>query len=916
MSLRFPIISTALAACLLLAAGCNLVGPNRSSDAELAHYKQVAKTVEHPQLNTPPSEHAYTPEPRTLARNPAPQQPQEWWDMSLEEAIQTAVARSSVLRDLGGTIVRTPETVRTILNPSQVASDPRFGMEAALSEFDATVASSVIAEKNDRMINNFVASGGTRFFQQDLINFQTQISKTGAAGTKMTLRGTSLYDFNNASFNRFPSVWDTIVEAEIRQPLWQGAGTRFNRLAGPNAVPGFYNGVLIARVNTDISVADFEIGLRDLVSNVENAYWDLYFAYRDLDARIQSRNAALESWKRIKILVESDQAGGQIEREAQSREQYFRYEEEVQNALAGTLQQATTNNNGASGGSFRGVGGVLVSERRLRLAIGLPITDGRMLRPVEDPTLARVSFDWPTASGDAVARRPELLRQRLQIKRREMEFVAARNFLLPRFDVLGRYRFRGLGKDLIGTQNLPFDPADPEGLFQNGSLANLVNGDFQEWQLGGEVSMPVGFRRGWAAVRNAQLNLAREKAVLEEQERQVMHDLSNAVGDMERAYEIMETTYNRRLAAQQNVEILRFRLQSGQPVSPEQVLEAERRLADADIQYQRALVEHMLAIKNIHFEKGTLLEYGHIQLTEQVTDTQGRDYTLPPPAAPPAPPTPPVSTEPMPTPAGGAPLPPASASAAPAAGPPIAANVAPPAIPPAAVSLPPAGSPPAAIPEVAAPQAPLATQPPLTGAPSTGAIEQAFFSREAGARLPAPPEVTVPGQGAVSQPVPAAWIQPPAVSAPPPARPSPAPPSFSPSSPVQPTFTLPAFAPPAPPAHQSPVPAPQFAPQFSPAVVDAPQPAATAHYAPPLPAAVALQPAAQTQPAAQPFAQPAAQPSPQPASYQQPPAAAPLARLPMPDPMMRLPAVDPMRRLPMPEAAAVTDGSSYRLPQP
>jgi hypothetical protein len=70
-----------------------------------------------------------------------------------------------------------------------VSSDARFGMEAALSEFDATLATSVIAEKNDRMINNFVASGGTRFFQQDLINFQTQVSKLGAAGTRMTLRG-------------------------------------------------------------------------------------------------------------------------------------------------------------------------------------------------------------------------------------------------------------------------------------------------------------------------------------------------------------------------------------------------------------------------------------------------------------------------------------------------------------------------------------------------------------------------------------------------------------------------------------------------------------------------------------------------------------------------------------------------------
>ncbi len=677
MLVRFTTISLIVLSATLLAAGCNLIGPNRNFDSELAHYKQVAKTVEHPELNTPPSDNAFTPEPRTLDHHAAPQQ-HEWWNLSLDEAIQIAVSRSSVLRDLGGTVVRYPESVRTILEPSKVSSDARFGMEAALSEFDATLATSVTAEKNDRMINNFVASGGTRFFRQDLINFQSQISKVAATGTRMTLRGTSIYDFNNASFNRFPSVWDSLVEAEFRQPLWQGAGARFNRLAGPNSVPGFYNGVLIARVNTDISVADFEMGLRDLVSNVENAYWDLYFAFRDLDAKIQLRNSSLEAWKRIKVLVESDQASGQIEREVQAREQYFRYEEEVQNALAGTLQQSTTNNNGSSGGSFRGVGGVLVSERRLRLAMGLPITDNRMIRPADEPTLAKVGFDWVDISDDAIARRPELLKQRLLVKRREMEYVAARNFLLPRFDVIGRYRFRGLGRDLIGTQEgLPPDPTDPQGYFALGSLANLANGNFQEWQLGGEVSMPVGFRRGWAAVRNAQLHLARDKAVLEEQERQVMHDLSNALGDMQRAYQIMETTYNRRLAAQQNVEILQFRLQSSQPISAEQVLEGQRRLAEADIQYHRALVEHILAIKNVHFEKGTLLEYGHIQLAEQYAMSHGsptrrsREPSEPTPAtlpegAPQAEPLPPAidsnllmpiaPPNPMPTPAAPAPF--------------------------------------------------------------------------------------------------------------------------------------------------------------------------------------------------------------------------------------------------------------------
>src|SRR5262245_66260321 len=117
---RFTTISVIAFAAPLLSVGCNLIGPNRNYDAELAHYKQIAKTVEHPQLNTPASEHAFTPEPRTIDHNAAPGQLNEWWDLSLEEAIQIAVSRSSVLRDLGGTIVRSPETTKTILNPAQV----------------------------------------------------------------------------------------------------------------------------------------------------------------------------------------------------------------------------------------------------------------------------------------------------------------------------------------------------------------------------------------------------------------------------------------------------------------------------------------------------------------------------------------------------------------------------------------------------------------------------------------------------------------------------------------------------------------------------------------------------------------------------------------------------------------------------
>ena len=73
----------------------------------------------------------------------------------------------------------------------------------------------------------------------------------------------------------------------------------FNRIAGPNGVLGLPAGVSLARINTDITLTDFEEGVRTLVSDVENAYWDLYFAYRDLDAKIAGRNRALETWRAV-----------------------------------------------------------------------------------------------------------------------------------------------------------------------------------------------------------------------------------------------------------------------------------------------------------------------------------------------------------------------------------------------------------------------------------------------------------------------------------------------------------------------------------------------------------------------------------------------------------------------------------------
>ena len=530
-------------------------------------------------------------------------------EMRLEDVIHTALQNSRVLRDLGGVVLKSPSAARTIHDPAIVESDPRFGTESTLAAFDPVLSASEFAQKNNRALNNVFFGGGTRLLQQDADVAQVSLSKRTATGGTLSLTNNTSYDSNNAPGNEFFSSWNTNIEASVRQPLLQGAGVDYNRIIGPNGIAGLPSGVLLARINSDASLADFESGVRNFVSDVENSYWDLYYAYRDLDAKVAARDAALETWRRVAALKAAGRRGGEAQPEAQAREQHYRLQEEVQNALTGRQVEGTKTNSGSSGGTFRGSGGVYTCERRLRLMMGMPITDGQLIRPLDEPKMSKAVFEWEVALAEALTRRPELRKQKWIIKHREMSLLASRNFLLPQLDASGLYRMRGFGKDLFDTPDNRYP-----GIFSS-AWANLASAKFQEWQLGVEFSMPLGFRKGHAAVRNAELQLSRERAILDEQERQVVLDLSNAISEMYRAHTVLETNYNRRVAAKQQLAAIR-EIPDPSPQMLYIELDAQRKLAESEAQYYRALIEYELAIKNVHYEKGSILEYNGIYLSE------------------------------------------------------------------------------------------------------------------------------------------------------------------------------------------------------------------------------------------------------------------------------------------------------------
>lgn len=116
-------------------------------------------------------------------------------------------------------------------------------------------------------------------------------------------------------------------------------------------------------------------------------------------------------------------------------------------------------------------------------------------------------------------------------------------------------------------------------------------------------------------MRNSELALAREKARLEDMELNVSHLLTTAIQNLDYNYLNAQTHFNRWVAAEKEVEALTALVKGGK-ATVNLVLDGQRRRANAQADFYRSIVEYNKAIANVHFRKGSLLEYNNITLAE------------------------------------------------------------------------------------------------------------------------------------------------------------------------------------------------------------------------------------------------------------------------------------------------------------
>jgi hypothetical protein len=116
----------------------------------------------------------------------------------------------------------------------------------------------------------------------------------------------------------------------------------------------------------------------------------------------------------------------------------------------------------------------------------------------------------------------------------------------------------------------------------------------------------------------------RERVILEEMERQISHELNAAFTELDRAYMVTRSHYNRRTATLIRLKSERDKNDKGL-ADLDLVLDAQRQAVDAESGYYRALVDYNLAILNVFYSRGTLLEHHRIALAESAWSDAAQD---------------------------------------------------------------------------------------------------------------------------------------------------------------------------------------------------------------------------------------------------------------------------------------------------
>lgn len=480
--------------------------------------------------------------------------------LSLEEAIQIGLSNSGVVRVLdgsGGTVA-----AATYYDPDIADARARIPLAA----FDPYFTSAVYANWINLPPDAVFGPGLAEPTKRNESSFTAAIAKPWITGGESRIGynpplGYLYLPLGTTSFN---PLYTSNTEFSLRQPLLRGAGIDVNKAP-----------IRIAHLRRDQTLYETKQAVMAAVRSIAEAYWDLHAA-----------TAAAKSIEEVIPLLERVV---QIEQERLAAQRSVRADvAKVESQLRAVRQQG-----------IQARSAIVQRELRLRNVLGLPPNDGTILVLTSQPLRAPATLDAQASTATAMELRPDLIRQRLAVRTRETELLAARNTGLPQLDAVGLYRWNGVGNQL------------------GDSLQEMFGTQYSDWQTSMTFTMPLGRRAAAAAIRAATIQLSREQALLRQSTHSAIHQINSLTQEAEFNYRLYAEA-NARLQA--NVDWLagaKIRYENPPPAGESQdwllaatndYLSALRSQADAATDTQAFLARYNSLLARLNEARGTILQ--------------------------------------------------------------------------------------------------------------------------------------------------------------------------------------------------------------------------------------------------------------------------------------------------------------------
>lgn len=511
--------------------------------------------------------------------------------LMLDEVLRAALDNNAVVRDdrqflaPASTTLANPDLAASAFDPSIQATSPN-GEEAALAAFDTQAAAGAQWGENALQRSNGFLTG--QIPGQDILvarsgSLYGRLDKPVATGGVASLVHAWNYVPNSLTNQAFNSRYAGYLRGELRQPLWAGRGSDFTSVAGPinslNPNPG--RGVAIARLDQNITVADFESRMQLVIKQTIELYWDLWLAHETYRTQSAALASAAELCRRVQGRGDVGLDGGEAANRAYAEENLFEWERAVDNALSNVLEV----------------------ENRLRRLTGMTTSDCQVLLPASPPHVGQVVPDWEGAVNTALCNRIELRQQQMRIHSLDLQCAAAGSLTHPQLDVVAGAQLNGTGEELIQGES--------------DAVGSLIDTDQAGWNVGFEFSMPLGFRLARARVQNLQFRLAKARAALRVQQSEINHELAHVFHELDRSYAAVGTATGRRDAAQRRFAAVQADFDAGR-TSLDLLLRTRVSLAESERGYLESVAAYNKALVDLCYRQGILLRDHSVVVAEAV----------------------------------------------------------------------------------------------------------------------------------------------------------------------------------------------------------------------------------------------------------------------------------------------------------